>query len=217
MLGKLVSVHLFRLERALRLRRVPPGALASRYDAPAILVIPREGSLRAPHFMILSCVQHRRDLPPGPQIFDGAHTVAGIDDLADRQWREVADVLVGARRAWNVPKREVARLLDRYPGCEIATVGRGHDCLAGLRDGRLATITTAGGSSGGGSWPAVYGSFLYGWRVAGMPFECLATASVIVGRYTGSSAGRLGSLEVAGRAQIRLARRRMWNAGGMSA
>lgn len=211
--GKLVSVHLFRLERTLRLHRLPPGTLASRYDTPAILVIPREGPLRAPHFMTLSHVRHHHDVTPGPQVFDGAHTVAGVDDLTDRRWREIADVLVGSGKMWNVPKNGVARLLDQYPGCEVATVGRGNGCLAGLRDGRLATVTTAGGWSGGDSWTAVCGSFLYGWRVAEMPFECLTTASVIVGRYADPS----GVLGVAGRAQIRLTRRRAWNAGGMSA
>ncbi|WP_030917558.1 hypothetical protein [Streptosporangium amethystogenes] len=218
MLGKLVSVHLFRLEHTLRLCRIPPGALTSRRSVPAILVIPREGPLRAPHLMILSRVRHHRGLPPGPRLFDGTHTVVGLDDLADQNWCEVADVLVGQKVPWNVPEHGVARLLDRYPGCEVAAVRHGRGCLAGLRDGRLAAVTEVGGfPSGAGSWPEVYGSFLYAWRVAEMPFNGLATASVIVGRYTGSSAGRLGSLEVAGRAQIRLARRRAGNVGGMSA
>lgn len=282
MFGTLVSVHLFRVEHALRLRRIPPppvapappvlaappritvppgtsaphgpasapritvpprtsapsvpaappriavppltpatrGTAASRRSDPAILVIPREGPLRAPHLMILSPAGHHRGLPPGRRVFDGTHIVATLDDPVDRTWCEVADVLVGPEASWNVPEEDVSGLLDRYPGCEVAIGGHaaGGGLLAGLRGGRLAAITEVGGLPGGpGPWPAVYGSFLYGWRTAGMPFESLATASVIVGRYAGSSAVRIGTLEVAGRAQVGPAHLRTYDTGGMSA
>ncbi|GAA4182916.1 hypothetical protein GCM10022252_09590 [Streptosporangium oxazolinicum] len=246
MFGTLVSVHLFRVEHALRLRRIPPppatpappgssapsritvpsrtsatrGTAASRRSDPAILVIPREGPLRAPHLMILSPAGHHRGLPPGRRVFDGTHIVATLDDPLGRIWCEVADVLVSQETSWNVPERDISGLLDRYPGCEVAVGGHeaGGGFLAGLRDGRLAAITEVGGLPGGSApWPAVYGSFLYGWRIAGMPFESLATASVIVGRYADSSAARIGTLEVAGRTQVRPAHLRTYDTGGMSA
>jgi len=244
--GALVSVDLFRLEHALRLRRIPPssaapvppgpaassritvpsrtlatrGTAASRRSAPAVLVIPREGPLRAPHLVIMSPAGHHCGLPPGRRVFDGTHIVATLDDPLDRTWCEVADVLVAPRISWNVPESGVCGLLDRYPGCEVTVGGHGAGggLLAGLRDGRLAAITEAGGLSGGSApWPAVYGSFLYGWRAAGMPFESLATASVIVGRYAGFSAARIGTLEVAGRTQVGPARLRAYDTGGASA
>lgn len=220
MLDRRVTIHVFRLSHALRLSRTPPGpgATVPRRSSPAILVIPREEPLREPHLMLFPRTRHHRGMPPGVQVFAGTHIVAGLDDLVDREWREVADVLVRSRRSRIAPVGGVSRVLDRYPGCEIAVGRRWHGCLAGLRDGRLAAITEVGVSPGRADlWPAVYGSFLYGWRAARLPFEGLTTASVIVGRYTGSSADRLGSLDVAGRAQIRLARRPSWSAGGMSA
>ncbi|MEU4829932.1 hypothetical protein [Streptosporangium sp. NPDC023615] len=252
MFGTLVSVHLFRLEHALRLRRIPPapevvtppgtptppggaaspritvpprtptasGVTASRRSDLAILVIPREGPLRAPYLMILSPAGHHRGLPPGRRLFDGTHIVAALDDPVDRTWCEVADVLVGPEGSRNDPESLISGLLDRYPGCEVAVGGReaGGGLSAGLRDGRFVTTTEVGGLPGGADpWPAVYGSFLYGWRIAGMPFEGLATASVIVGRYTGSSAGRIGTLEVAGRTQVGPARPRTRGIGGRSA
>ncbi|WP_436758140.1 hypothetical protein [Streptosporangium sp. V21-05] len=246
MFGTLVSVHLFRVEHALRLRRIPPPpaasappgpaapsrstvlsrtpatreTAASRRSDPAILVIPREGPLRAPHLMILSPAGHHRGLPPGRRVFDGTHVVATLDDPADRTWCGVADVLVSSGALWNVPGNGVSELLDRYPGCEVAVGGHeaGGGLLAGLRDGRLAAITEVGGLRGGPApSPGVYGSFLYGWWTAGMPFESLATASVIVGRYAGSSAARIGTLEVAGRTQVGPARPRAYDTGGRSA
>ncbi|MFD0884861.1 hypothetical protein ACFQ08_09910, partial [Streptosporangium algeriense] len=65
-------------------------------------------------------------------------------------------------------------------------------CLAGLRDGRLVTIT-------GGVCPALCGSFLYGWRAARMPLDDLTTASLFVGRYTEQA----GALETTGRVCVR--------------
>ncbi|MER6824884.1 hypothetical protein ABT352_02700 [Streptosporangium sp. NPDC000563] len=183
-------------------------------------MIPREGPLRAPHLVILSPERHHRGLPPGRRVFDGTHIVATLDDPLNRTWCEVADVLVSLKIPWNVPGRGISGLLDRYPGCEVAVGGQeaGGGLLAGFRDGRLAAITEVGDLSGGSApWPAVYGSFLYGWRAAGMPFESLGTASVIVGRYVDSSAARIGTLEVAGRTQVSPARLGAYDTGRTSA
>ncbi|WP_371782096.1 hypothetical protein [Streptosporangium subroseum] len=156
-------------------------------------------------------------MPPGEQVFGGTHVVVDLDGPMNQDWCEIADVIVGPRRSQIAPAPVASLVLDRYPGCEVVVGRRERDCLAGMRDGRLAAITEVGEFSDRAvSWLAIYGSFLYSWRVARMPFEGLATASVIAGRYLGSSSDRLGSLEVAGRAQIMLAHRWPRDAGGTS-
>ncbi|MEV7967854.1 hypothetical protein AB0O34_17965 [Sphaerisporangium sp. NPDC088356] len=208
MLEKLVAVHLFRLQDVFHMRRTASMTRTAtvRLSAPAILVIPREGPLREPHLMVFTGTRGYCAMPPGTLVSEGVHVVVHLDDGLDEGWREAADVVVGARRRpYPFQAHRVTRILDRYPGCEVATGRRRRGCLVGLRDGRLAKITEVGGSAAGaGLGPAVYGSFLYGWLVAGIPLRCLTTASVILGRYIGSAAGTPGSLEVAGRAQIRL-------------
>ncbi|MGW4638364.1 hypothetical protein ACWEN6_07545 [Sphaerisporangium sp. NPDC004334] len=206
MLEKLVGVHLFRLQEAFRMSRACPAPVAEP-RAPAVLVLPREGPLRDPHLMLFTGSRSLRAMPRGTLVTEGVHVVVHLDDGAGEGWNNVADVVVGARRRVGpFAAHRVTRILDRYPGCEVATGRRRRGCLAGLRDGRLVQIAEAAGqaSVGADPGPAVYGSFLYGWLVAGLPLSCLSTASVLHGRYAGSRAGEPGSLEVAGRAQITL-------------
>ncbi|MFC4584832.1 hypothetical protein [Sphaerisporangium corydalis] len=208
MLENLVAVHLFRLQDVFHMSRArsAPRVAEGELSAPAMLVIPRGGPLREPHLMIFTGVRSFCAIPSGTLITEGAHVVVHLDDGLDEGWCRVADVVVAAtRRAYPFPAHRVTRVLDRYPGCEVATSRRRNGCLAGLRDGRFAKITEVSGSvTAAGPGPAVYGSFLYGWLVAGVPLECLTTASVVLGRYVGSAPGGSGSLEVAGRAEITL-------------
>ncbi|MEV8636039.1 hypothetical protein AB0395_30720 [Streptosporangium sp. NPDC051023] len=214
MSGEFVTAHLFRPEHMLVVDRIPsPSGAVSRPGTPAILVTSREGPVREPHVMLLTRGRRRHGVPPGARVFGGTHVVARLGDLADRDWCEVADVLVDRGRAVAVAADSVSGVLDRYPGCEVAVGRHEHGCLAGLRDGRFITIT---GSVGGSPWPMLCGSFLYGWQVARMPFGDLTVAPVTVGRYTASSPGSPGALEVTGKAQIRLTRRFPRNTGGES-
>ncbi|GAA1256995.1 hypothetical protein GCM10009677_04100 [Sphaerisporangium rubeum] len=203
---KLVTAHLFRLEQALDLSRLPANGAAPP-GTPAVLVIPRGGPLREPHLMILSVTCGLRGTPPGVRMFGGTHIVAQLNSAAEK-WCGVADVLVGRdRRALPLRPGGVARVLDRYPGCEVAVDRRRHGHLAGLRDGRVVSISEEGRfSSLSRPWPGLYGSLLYGWLVAEMPFDGLTEASVIVGRYSGPDSGRPRCFEVAGRVRFGVTR-----------
>lgn len=208
MLEKLVAIHLFRIQGVFHMTRARPvqRVAAVVVRSPAILVIPREGPLRDPHLMLFTGTRSFSAVPPGTLVSEDVHVVAHLDDALGEGWRKVADVVVGARgRPYRFPGDRVTRILDRYPSCAVAAGGRRRGCLAGLRDGRLATITEVGGvAAGGGPGPAVYGSFLYGWLASGAPLGCLTTASVLLGRYVGPVPGGPGSLEVSGRAEISL-------------
>ncbi|MFC4529308.1 hypothetical protein [Sphaerisporangium dianthi] len=209
MIERLVGVHLFRLKNVFNLSRADaaPRAATAEVAAPAILVIPREGPLREPHLMLFNGTRSFCAMPPGTLVSQGVHVVVHLDDGLREAWPEVADVVVGAAgRSHPFAAYRVTRVLSRYPGCEVATGVRRGGCLAGLRDGQLVKIVEAGGPMAAtGPGPAVYGSFLYGWLAAGMPLGCLSTASVVHGRYAGPARGRPGALEVAGRAEIKLA------------
>jgi hypothetical protein len=88
----LIAAHLFRLESPLRLTRT---SSVSRRAAPAVLVIPREGPLHAPHLMVVAgtCA----GLPSGELVVRDTHLVVQSDDLTGRDLRELADVLVSRR------------------------------------------------------------------------------------------------------------------------
>ncbi|MDH2424986.1 hypothetical protein [Sphaerisporangium sp. TRM90804] len=208
MFERLVGVHVLRLGDVLNMSRVGSTArTASKVPALAILVLPREVPPHEPHLVLLTGASNLCAIPPGTLVAEGSHVVVHLDDGLKEAWPEAADVVVGAaRRPYPFPAHRVTRILDRYPGCEVATSRRRRGCLAGLRDGRLAKVTEVGEPLAGTSpGPAVYGSFLYGWLVAGLPLGCLTTASVVHGRYAGPAAGGAGSLEVTGRAQITVA------------
>ncbi|MEU9890714.1 hypothetical protein [Sphaerisporangium sp. NPDC051011] len=211
MLEKLVEIRLFRLERALRLTRPPSsaGTTGGLPGAPAVLVIPRGGSLRTPYLMLVTRGPRRCEPSPGERVFGDTHIVADLGGPAAGDAHEVADVLVGASPAEVAAPPCGPGVLDGHPGCAVVVARCRNGCLAALRDGPLVSITGAAGfQAAAGPWPAVYGSFLYGWWAARMPLESLATATVIAGRYTGRTEERLASsFEVAGRGRIRLVRR----------
>ncbi|MER7211510.1 hypothetical protein ABT340_31030 [Streptosporangium sp. NPDC000239] len=182
MTDRFVTVQLFRVGRLPTVER--RGVAVPRQGTPALMVT----SVRETHVMLLTPGRGtpRHGIPRGARIFDGTHVVARLDERADQDWYEVADVLVTPQ-----PGREV---LGRYPGCEVAVGAHPPGCLAALRDGRLVTIA-------GSARPALCGSFLYGWRAAGMPLDALTTESVFFGRYV----GRTGGLETTGRVCVRTA------------
>ncbi|MFF4989359.1 hypothetical protein ACFY19_19365 [Streptosporangium saharense] len=181
---RFVTVQLFRVGHLPTVER--RGVAVPQPGTPALLVT----SARESHVMLVAPGRGRRGTPPGTPVFDGTHIVAHLGERADRDWHEVADVLVTPR-----PESEMPKVLGRYPGCEVAIGTYTPGCLAGLRDGRLVTIT-------GSTRPELCGSFLYGWHAARMPLDGLTTASVLVGQY----AGRAGRLEVTGRACVRTER-----------
>ncbi|GII66710.1 hypothetical protein Skr01_67950 [Sphaerisporangium krabiense] len=216
----MVAVRLFRVEPMLTLTKAPCDSAApdGHPGTPGILIIPRQGPLRAPHLMLVARGPRRCEPSPGVRVFADSHVVAGLGDGTNQGRPALADVLTDASAAQIVASPEEPGLLDRYPGCGVAVAAGRHGCLAGLRDGRLAAIRGAAGFAvGADPWPAVYGSFVHGWWSARMPLEGLATASVIVGRYIGRTENGFGCFHVAGRGRILLARRSPWSTGGMSA
>ncbi|MFC3985409.1 hypothetical protein [Streptosporangium jomthongense] len=180
MTNRFVTAQLFRVGHLPTVER--RGVAIPRQGTSALMVT----SVRETHVMLLTPGRGtlRRGTPRGTRIFDGTHVVARLDERADQDWYEVADVLVTPQ-----PGREI---LGRYPGCEVAVGARPPGCLAALRDGRLVTIA-------GSARPALCGSFLYGWRAAGMPLDALTTDSVFFGRYV----GRIEALETTRRACVR--------------
>ncbi len=191
----LVVPHFFRQRYPLRLSRTT--TIAPPHSAlPALLIIPREGPLRAPHLMVLTG-SSVGGLPRGDLVTDDAHIVADSDDRRDQGWHEIADVLV--------TRQQFAGVLDRYVGCAVAVARGDQGCLIGTRHGLVAEITgTAGLMAGTDPWPATFGSFLYCWLTAKLPLASLASAAIIAGRYIHSPGSEPGEMDVAGRARISL-------------
>ncbi|HEX2316203.1 MAG TPA: hypothetical protein VHJ17_20855 [Thermomonospora sp.] len=180
----LVLTRLHRLRRPLCLTRGHAGG------DPAVLVIPRGGRLREPRLAVVTA------LCPWASAGGNAHVVARFDDFADRDRRELADVLVGqATRPSRSPAERTLRVLAHYPGCAVAVGRSPSGCLAALRDGPLVGISGPVAPP----WPAVYGSFLHCWTTEGLALDDLARAVVIVGRLPVDGPP---ALAVAGRARL---------------
>jgi acarbose 7IV-phosphotransferase len=121
------------------------------------------------------------------------HLISAVDDPYDRPWLEVADVLFCSHERLPCgPRRWIARVFERYPGCSIVAVGRGpRGCLLGLRDGVL--VEAEGPAPRGvvnttGAGDALFASFLHGWLATGNPANALARAVLFAGWKIGAAA-----------------------------
>ncbi|WP_433337510.1 hypothetical protein [Spirillospora sp. CA-294931] len=192
-----VLTRLSMLETRLHLTRGDVRPRRSAHESMAVLVIPRSGPLRAPLLMVMT----RWSARTAPHSGADTHVVARFDDFGDRYRREVADVLVGrATRPSCAPEARLRRVLDHYPGCALAVGTESGGCRAALRDGR--TVLCSGTLEPLESWPAIFGSFLYGWLSDELELEALTDAVVIFGAL--SDDGPATGLEVAGRVEITL-------------
>jgi hypothetical protein len=198
-----VVAHLFQPASPIRLRHTTDHLLGG---VPAVLVIPRGGTIRAPHLMVLSGSPADVPMPvpiPAYGLAGAAHIVADVDNVRDRGVRALADVLLTRRvRQPAAAAARVSDTLDCYMGCAVAVARSQGGCLMGMRDGRLAEVTGAGGFHADREpWPAVLGSLLYMWLTARIPLTALGAALVIAGHYTGDRDAGC-ELRVAGRVTI---------------
>jgi acarbose 7IV-phosphotransferase len=114
------------------------------------------------------------------------HLISDIDDPTNRPWLEVADILFCSHeRLPCQPDEWVARVLARYPGCQVVGIGMGADgAMLGLRDGtliRAGAVTPRGVVSTAGAGDALFASFLHGWLATGNPVDALQTAVLHAG------------------------------------
>lgn len=150
-------------------------------------------------------LRHAAELPV-PVAVD-VHLISDIDDSRSRPWLEVADILFCSHERLPCPPQEwVARVFDRYPGCQVVGIGRGPDgAVLGLRDGTLihtGAVTPRGVVSTAGAGDALFASFLHGWLATGNPVDALQTAVLHAGWKVGDpmpgtvslSAGELARL-----------------------
>ncbi|UED87750.1 carbohydrate kinase family protein [Streptomyces profundus] len=127
------------------------------------------------------------------------HLAADLTDPEQRPWFEAADVLFCSHEQLRLPPAEwIGEVLDRYPGCQLAAVGRGEQgCVMGLRDGRLVEIdavTPRPVRSTDGAGDALFASFLHGWLTAGEPVEALESAVLFAGWKIGADTAAEGFL-----------------------
>jgi sugar/nucleoside kinase (ribokinase family) len=114
------------------------------------------------------------------------HLISALDDPSKRPWLEAADILFSSYERLPCPPEEwVARVFERYPGCEVAGIGRGADgAMLGLRDGTLvqaAAVAPRGVVSTAGAGDALFASFLHGWLATGNPVDALSGAVLHAG------------------------------------
>lgn len=126
-----------------------------------------------------------KDLLSLPVAVD-LHMTADVDDERQRPWFEAADVLFCSHERLRCrPEEWIAEVLQRYPGCRIAAVGRGEDgCVMGVWDGRLIeieSVTPRPVRCTDGAGDALFASFLHGWLASGEPVEALESAVLFAG------------------------------------
>lgn len=136
------------------------------------------------------------------------HTALDVDQVGQRPWLECADVLFRSHeRLSRSPGEWIAEVLRRYPGCQIAAVGRGdRGCAMGLRDGRLVEIEAVRPRpvrSTDGAGDALFASFLHGWLASGEPVEALKSAVLFAGWKVGAESAAEGFLTGAELAALR--------------
>jgi hypothetical protein len=194
----MITARLFTYDGGIAMQRT------TRSGDPAILVLPHGGLLRDPHLLVVAAEGE----PPGRRVVTDRHVV--MDDPgtagcgADR--RELADVLIvqsACDRTGAVERATTA--LARYPGSGLVIAPFPGGCRAAFPGGAGLDISDAAGRTVAEKpWPALFGSFLHCWLAARIPLEELEPAAVLYGTASGD---RLDALAVAGRVQIRSARR----------
>jgi sugar/nucleoside kinase (ribokinase family) len=127
------------------------------------------------------------------------HVTADLDDKRQQPWFEAADVLFCSHeRLSRSPAEWIGEVLSRYPGCQVAAVGRGEEgCAMGLRDGRLVEIEAIVPRpirSTDGAGDALLASFLHGWLASGEPVEALESAVLFAGWKIGADSAADGFL-----------------------
>lgn len=136
------------------------------------------------------------------------HLISSLDDPYDRPWLEAADVLFCSHESLPCsPRRWIARVFARYPGCAIVAVGRGaRGCLLGLRDGTLVEARAAaprGVVNTTGAGDALFASFLHGWLATGNPVRALAQAVLFAGWKIGAASPAEAMMNAAQLEQLR--------------
>ncbi|HEX4834331.1 MAG TPA: carbohydrate kinase family protein [Trebonia sp.] len=127
---------------------------------------------------------HARDL--SVPIAVDVHLIADVDDVYNRPWLEVADIVFCSHERLPCPPAEwAARMFARYPGCEIVGIGQGAEgAILGLRDGtlvRASAVAPRGVVSTTGAGDALFASFLHGWLATGSPVQALSSAVLHAG------------------------------------
>lgn len=149
-------------------------------------------------------VARERDVPIAVDV----HLITEVDDAYNRPWLEVADVIFCSHERLSCsPKRWVARIFQRYPGCAVAAVGLGgRGCVMGLADGALievAAVAPRGVVSTAGAGDALFASFLHSWLATGNPVAALEDAVLHAGWKVGDTFPGATSLTVAELARLR--------------
>jgi sugar/nucleoside kinase (ribokinase family) len=159
----------------------------------------------------------------GVPVAVDVHLITDINDEYNRPWLEAADIVFCSNE--RLPCSSVdwlARIFERYPGCQVAGIGKGaKGSTLGLRDGTLveaATVAPRGIVSTSGAGDALFASFLHGWLATSNPVEALESAVLHAGWKIGDSFPGASSLTEAELADLRTAHRMRvsvgrWHAG----
>jgi sugar/nucleoside kinase (ribokinase family) len=135
------------------------------------------------------------------------HLISDVNDTHSRPWMEAADIVFCSHeRLPCSPEQWVARVLARYPGCEVVGIGRGADgAILGLRDGTLvsaAAVAPRGVVNTSGAGDTLFASFLHGWLATGNPLGSLQSAVLHAGWRIGDPMPGAGSLTEAELARL---------------
>lgn len=136
-------------------------------------------------------LRHARRL--GVPIAVDVHLIADVDDVYNKPWLEVADVIFCSheRLQETTPAGWIGQVFDRYPGCAIVGIGCGSaGCILGLRDGRLIQVPAVaprGVVSTAGAGDTLLASFIHGWLATGNPVRAIERAVLYAGWAVGDT------------------------------
>jgi acarbose 7IV-phosphotransferase len=127
------------------------------------------------------------------------HAASADDEFSRKPWLECADIIFRSHIGLSgTPQEWITEVLEGYPGCQIAVVGRGDQgCLMGLRDGRLVEISAVSPRpvlSTEGAGDALFAAFLHGWLASGEPVGSLESAVLFAGWKIGEASASRGFL-----------------------
>ncbi|MEV4080317.1 carbohydrate kinase family protein [Nonomuraea fuscirosea] len=128
----------------------------------------------------------------GVPIAVDVHLITDVDDAYNRPWLEAADIIFCSHeRLPCSPRRWVAKIFQRYPGCAVAAVGLGgRGCVMGLEDGvliRVDAVAPRGVVSTAGAGDALFASFIHSWLASRNPLEALEDAVLHAGWKVGDT------------------------------